>query len=141
MALRREPLLFNGSGQKKSAYDAVLTALNNGTSQPTGTPTTPPPTTTPPPSGSCTASITPGTVWGDRYNTSVDVAGAGTWSVVVAITSPQKISSTWNGSPTWDSSGNRMTMRSNGSGNTFGFTTMTNGNSSARPQIVSCSAG
>jgi hypothetical protein len=33
----------------------------------------------------------------------------------------------------WDSSGNVMTARPNGSGNSFGFTTMFNGNSSARP--------
>ncbi|MDG4824205.1 endo-1,4-beta-xylanase [Asanoa sp. WMMD1127] len=133
------PLLFDGGGNKKAAYNAVLTALNNGT-----TPTTPPDTgnpTTPPPAGSCTASITPGTVWGDRYNTSVTVSGASTWSVVVAITAPQRISTTWSGSPSWDGSGQVMTMRSNGSGNTFGFTTMMNGNSSARPQIRSCTAG
>jgi endo-1,4-beta-xylanase len=129
------PLLFDGAGNKKAAYNAVLTALNNGTS-PTGNPTTPPPA-----GGTCTATMTPGTVWGDRYNTSVTVSGASTWAVVVAITAPQRVSTTWSGTPSWDSSGQVMTMRSNGSGNTFGFTTMMNGNSTARPQIRSCTAG
>ncbi|RSM46142.1 1,4-beta-xylanase, partial [Actinoplanes sp. ATCC 53533] len=127
------PLLFDGSGNKKAAYTSVLNALNSG-----GT-TNPP--TTPPTSGTCTAAITPGTVWGDRYNTSVTVTGASAWTAVVVITAPQTISTTWSGSPTWDTSGTVMTMKSNGSGNTFGFTTMFNGNSSARPQIRSCTAG
>ncbi|MEE6261722.1 endo-1,4-beta-xylanase [Plantactinospora sonchi] len=137
------PLLFNGSGQKKPAYDAVLTALNNGT-PPGGNPTTTPPggnPTTPPPGGGCTASITPGTVWGDRYNTSVTVSGATTWTVVAAVTAPQQITTTWSGSASLASNGTVLTMRSNGSGNTFGFTTMMNGNSGARPQIRSCTAG
>ena len=114
----------------------------DGTTPPTGG--TPPPTsgTTPPPSGgNCTATATTPNVWGDRYNTSVTVSGASAWTVVVAITPPQKISTVWNGTATWDSSGNVMTMRSNGSGNTFGFTTMFNGNSGARPQIRSCTSG
>nr|AIS85916.1 endo-1,4-beta-xylanase [Verrucosispora sp. MS100047] len=136
------PLLFDGGGNKKAAYNAVLNALNSAAPG-GGDPTTPPPGTTPPPTnpGGCTATISPGQVWGDRYNTSVTVSGASTWSVVVNITPPQRISATWSGNPTWDGSGNVMTMRSNGSGNTFGFTTMMNGNSGARPQIVSCTAG
>ncbi|WP_203718229.1 endo-1,4-beta-xylanase [Asanoa siamensis] len=129
------PLLFDGGGNKKAAYNAVLTALNNGTTPP-GTPTTPPPA-----GGSCTAGITPGTVWGDRYNTSVTVSGASTWTVVVAVSAPQRITTTWSGAASVDGSGQVLTMRSNGSGNTFGFTTMTNGNSGARPQIRSCTAG
>jgi endo-1,4-beta-xylanase len=128
------PLLFDGGGNKKAAYNSVLTALNNGTPQPT----TSPPTS--PPSG-CTATITPGTVWGDRYNTSVTISGTNNWTVVVALTAPQRVSTVWSGTPSWDSTGYVMTVRPNGSGNTFGFTTMFNGNTSARPTIRSCTTG
>jgi endo-1,4-beta-xylanase len=133
------PLLFNSSGGKKAAYNSVLTALNNG-QPPTGGPTTPPPTTPGNPGG-CTAAMTPGTVFGDRYNTSVRVTGTNNWTVVVQLTSPQRVSSVWNGSPTWSGGGFTMTVRPNGNGNTFGFTTMFNGNSTARPRITSCTAG
>ncbi|WP_405431717.1 polysaccharide deacetylase family protein [Micromonospora sp. NBC_00617] len=113
----------------------------DGATPPPGSTTPPPSSTTPPPSGSCTATATTPNVWGDRYNTSVTVSGTSTWTVVVALTAPQKVSTIWNGSATWDSSGYVMTVRPNGSGNTFGFTTMFNGNSSARPQIRSCTTG
>lgn len=112
-----------------------------------GTPTTPPTTSTATPStgptqgpGTCTATLRIGQVWGDRYNTYVTVSGASAWTVVVAITPPQRIVTTWNGDPSWDSSGTVMTMRANGSGNEFGFTTMFNGNPTARPEIRSCTA-
>jgi peptidoglycan-N-acetylglucosamine deacetylase len=103
-------------------------------------PTTPPPTTPPGGGGGCTATMVPGTVFGDRYNTTVNVTGSNSWIVTVTITPPQRISSTWNASVSWDASGNVMTARPNGSGNSFGFTTMFNGNSSARPS-VSCRVG
>ncbi|MDG4788014.1 glycoside hydrolase family 30 beta sandwich domain-containing protein [Micromonospora sp. WMMD1102] len=113
------------------------------TGQPSTNPTTPPSTTPPstPPAGGCTASTTTGTVWGDRYNTSVTVSGAANWTVVVAVSSPQSITTTWSGTASLSNNNTVLTMRSNGSGNTFGFTTMTNGNSGGRPQVRSCTAG
>ena len=98
-----------------------------------------PPTT--PGGGGCTASTAAGTVFGDRYNTTVNVTGTNTWIVTVAITAPQKVSTIWNASVTWDSTGNVMTARPNGNGNSFGFTTMFNGNSSARPRVTACQVG
>ncbi|MBB2948782.1 endo-1,4-beta-xylanase [Actinoplanes lutulentus] len=123
------------------AYAINFLGLNSTSASPS-VPSSPSPSSPSPspssPGGSCTASITPGTVWGDRYNTSVTVSGASTWTVTVNITAPQKVSTTWSGAFTWSNGGNTMTVKPNGSGNTFGFTTMTNGNSSARPQITSC---
>jgi peptidoglycan-N-acetylglucosamine deacetylase len=103
----------------------------------------------PPPSGgACTASYRTSQQWGDRFNGEVTIrAGSSaitSWTATVTLTSPQRVSTTWNGSPSWDSSGVVMTMRPNGNGNlaagastTFGFTVMTNGQW-ATPS-VSCS--
>jgi endo-1,4-beta-xylanase len=119
------PLLFNGQGQKKAAYDAVLAQLNSGQpnpSQPTGSPSTPPP------SAGCTATYSEGQKWSDRFNGQVTVTGSDNWIVTVTVSSPQRVIATWNTTPTWDSSGNVMTARPNGSGNTFGFTVQHGGN-------------
>jgi peptidoglycan/xylan/chitin deacetylase (PgdA/CDA1 family) len=104
----------------------------DGGTPPTGNPTTP--------AGGCTATYVQGTVWADRYNSTVNVSGTNNWVVTVTITPPQRISTTWSASVSWDSSGNVMTARPNGSGNSFGFTTMFNGNTTARPS-VSCRVG
>ncbi|MBN2117752.1 MAG: carbohydrate binding domain-containing protein, partial [Anaerolineales bacterium] len=66
----QNPLLFDGSGNKKAAYNAVLDALN---SIPPITPTTPPPPTTPP------VTIVPGT----NLLTNGDIeSGTSGWSVM-----------------------------------------------------------
>ncbi len=145
------PLLFDGGGNKKAAYNSTLTALNGtpptGT-PPTSTPPTPPTTGPNPGGGGCTASYSPAESWPDRFNGRVTITATGgaisNWIVTVTVRSPQRVSATWNGSPTWDSSGNVMTMRPNGNGNlaagastSFGFTVMANGNFSA-PTLGAC---
>ncbi|AQZ61357.1 Endo-1,4-beta-xylanase A precursor [[Actinomadura] parvosata subsp. kistnae] len=86
-----------------------------------------PPTSPPPGGGTCTATISQGQQWSDRFNLSVTVSGTSSWVVTVTLNRPQKVIATWNGTPSWDSSGYVMTMRPNGSGNTFGFTIQHNG--------------
>jgi endo-1,4-beta-xylanase len=140
------PLLFDGGGNKKAAYNSTLTALNG--TPPTGTPPTPPTTGPNPGGGGCTASYSPAESWPDRFNGRVTITATSgaisNWIVTVTVTPPQRVSATWNGSPTWDSSGNVMTMRPNGNGNlaagastSFGFTVMANGNFSA-PALGAC---
>ncbi|PRY36869.1 endo-1,4-beta-xylanase [Umezawaea tangerina] len=134
------PLLFDGSGNKKAAYTSVLNALNSGGTGTNPTTTTTTTTTTPGEQpGGCTATYSEGQKWSDRFNGNVTVSGTDNWVVTVTVSSPQKVIATWNTSPSWDSSGNVMTARPNGSGNSFGFTIQHNGNWSW-PSLT-CSVG
>jgi peptidoglycan/xylan/chitin deacetylase (PgdA/CDA1 family) len=89
--------------------------------------------------GGCTATLSAGTQWSDRYNLNVAVAGSSTWIVTMNVPSPEKIIATWNISAGWDSSGQVMTARPNGSGNNFGVTIQKNG--STTWPAVSCRTG
>ncbi|WP_231648669.1 polysaccharide deacetylase family protein, partial [Saccharothrix sp. NRRL B-16348] len=112
---------------------AVAPTDTPGTTDPTTTTTTPQPG-----GGSCTATYRTSQQWSDRFNGEVTIrAGSSaitSWTATVTVTSPQKVSATWSGTPSWDSSGNVMTMKPSGNGNlaagastTFGFTVMANG--------------
>lgn len=110
---------------------------------------TPPTGTTPPPGGAtCTATFAQTQRWGDRFNGQVTVRAGGTaitsWTATVTVGAGQRVSATWNGSPSWDASGNVMTMRPSGNGNipaggstTFGFTVMVS-NGNFNPPATTC---
>ncbi|MFC0565478.1 glycoside hydrolase family 11 protein [Plantactinospora siamensis] len=104
-----------------------------------GNPTPPPPTgSTPPPNnGGCTASLSAGQQWSDRYNLNVSVSGSNNWTVTMNVPSPAKIIATWNISASYPSA-QVLTARPNGSGNNWGVTIQHNGNYTW--PTVSCSA-
>ena len=88
--------------------------------------------------GGCSATLSAGQKWGDRYNLNVSVSGSSNWTVTMNVPYPEKIIATWNTSASWDSSGQVMTARPNGNGNDFGVTIQTNGTWTW--PTVSCSA-
>ncbi|KAB8184376.1 polysaccharide deacetylase family protein [Microbispora catharanthi] len=101
------------------------------TSQPTVTPTNPG-------GGSCTATLSAGQQWSDRYNLNVSVSGSSNWTVTMTVPSPAKIIATWNISASYPSA-QVLTAKPNGSGNNWGVTIQHNGNWTW--PSVSCQAG
>ncbi|MFY1615820.1 endo-1,4-beta-xylanase [Micromonospora sp. WMMD736] len=110
----QSPLLFNNSGQKKPAYDAVLAALNSGANPTTPPPTTPPPTTpppttppptTPPPTtpppgqGDCSASVTVNQ-WNGGFVANVRVTAGSSalngWTVTIDLPSGATVTNAWS---------------------------------------------
>ncbi|MFE5077430.1 glycoside hydrolase family 11 protein [Streptomyces halstedii] len=78
--------------------------------------------------GGCTATLSAGEKWGDRYNLNVAVSGGGSaWTVTMNVPSPAKVMATWNISASYPSA-QVLTARPNGSGNNWGATIQANGN-------------
>ncbi|MGW2888599.1 polysaccharide deacetylase family protein [Streptomyces griseoruber] len=75
----------------------------------------------------CTATLSAGTQWSDRYNLNVSVSGSSNWTVTMNVPSPAKILSTWNINATYPSA-QVLTATPNGSGNNWGVTVQHNGN-------------
>ena len=87
--------------------------------------------------GGCTATLSAGQQWSDRYNLNVAVSGSSAWTVTMNVPSPEKVLSTWNISASYPSA-QVLTAKPNGSGNNFGVTIQKNG--STTWPTVSCSA-
>lgn len=87
--------------------------------------------------GSCTATLSQGQQWDDRYNLGVSVSGSNDWTVTMDVPSPATMIATWNIDPEWPTA-QRLVARPNGNGNNWGVTIQHNGNWTW--PSVSCSA-
>ncbi|GGP98167.1 polysaccharide deacetylase family protein [Streptomyces mutabilis] len=88
--------------------------------------------------GGCTATLSAGQRWGDRYNLNVSVSGSNDWTVTMNVPSPARVMSTWNVNASYPSA-QVLTAKSNGSGNNWGATIQANGNWTW--PTVSCNTG
>jgi endo-1,4-beta-xylanase len=88
--------------------------------------------------GGCTATLSAGSQWSDRYNLNVSVSGSNSWTVTMNVPSPATIIATWNINATWPSA-QQLVARPNGNGNNWGVTIQHNGNWNW--PSVSCSTG
>ncbi|MEV6495032.1 glycoside hydrolase family 11 protein [Actinoplanes sp. NPDC051633] len=85
--------------------------------------TTPPPNPQP---GNCTATLSAGQTFGDRFNLNVAVSGTNNWTVALGLGGGQSLQNSWNAAVSGTTG--TITARPNGNGNNFGVTIMANGN-------------
>ncbi|MFB8086293.1 polysaccharide deacetylase family protein [Streptomyces sp. NPDC055992] len=88
--------------------------------------------------GGCTATLSAGQRWGDRYNLNVSVTGGADWTVTLRLPAPEKVLTTWNISASYPSA-QVLTAKPNGSGNNWGVTIQSNGTWTW--PTVSCATG
>jgi endo-1,4-beta-xylanase len=91
-----------------------------------GNPTTPSSGPTQNPGGNCTAVLSAGQQYGDRFNLNVAVQNASNWTVTLNLNGGQSLQNSWNASVSGTTGS--VTARPNGNGNNFGVTIMANGN-------------
>ena len=111
------PLLFDGNGNKKLAYDYVLDALNaggNGDGDGGN-----------PGAGDCTVTVTRAEEWNDRFNVTFTVTDASAWRVAIRLQGGQSLQNSWNADVSGTSG--TLTATPNGNGNSFGITLYKNG--------------
>ncbi|MBM2619368.1 glycoside hydrolase family 11 protein [Actinoplanes sp. LDG1-06] len=74
----------------------------------------------------CTAVLSAGEQFGDRFNLNVAVQNTSSWTVGLTLNGGQSIQNSWNASVSGTTG--TVTARPNGNGNNFGVTIMANGN-------------
>jgi endo-1,4-beta-xylanase len=158
-----QPLLFDGSGNKKPQYTSVLNELNAG--QPSGGPSSSPPSSSRPPSSSppvssppasspppgtrgCTASYAIINSWQGGFQAEVRVtagsAAISSWTVTWTFTNGQTITQFWNATISGSPGVTARNVSYNGTvgagaTTTFGFIGTWNGSNPA-PSPVNCTA-
>jgi len=78
-------------------------------------------------SWSCTATLSAGQRWSDRYNLNVSVTGSDNWKVTMTYPNQETMIATWNINATWPQS-NVLVATPNGNGSNWGVTIKPNGN-------------